>query len=353
MALNNGKRAVRVRPGFPAVLPRVWRAPSRNPNFTGRAPALQALRAGFTSGTAVAVHSVHGMGGIGKTQLAVEYAYTHAGDYDLVWWIDAEQAAVILDQFMGLADRLGVAVAVGDPDAVREAVHDELGQTGRWLLVFDNADDPADLAPWIPPRPPGPEPGRHVLITTRRGGYAGLGTVIDLDVLTLPEAVDLLARRRPGIDPHAAEQIARELDGLPLALEQVAAYMDQAGLTGPEYLQLWRERSSDLHGRGHPDHHRDTIATLWQLSLERLRTRNPAAVQMLGICAWLAPDPIPLDLFTAHPAALPQPLAGVVQDALAFTETIAATVDYSLAWRTPTSLQMHRLVQDVVRVTPA
>ena len=170
-------------------------------------------------------------------------------------------------------------------------------------------------------------------------------------MMTLEEAVQLLGRRRPGLDPAAAEQIAVELDGLPLALEQAAAYLDRSGLSAVEYLALWRARSRDLHHRGHPDHHRDTIATLWQLSLDRLREESPAAVQLLGIGAHLAPEPIPLDLFTTHPDRLPQPLADAAADPLAFTDTVTAVVDYSLAKRTPTSLQLHRLVQDVIRAS--
>jgi tetratricopeptide (TPR) repeat protein len=346
-----GFRAVRQRPQFPQALPGVWKVPARNPNFTGRAEQLRALREGFAAGATVTVHSVHGMGGVGKTQLAIEYAHTRAGDYDLVWWIDAEQAAVIPDQFTVLADRLGLAVPAGDPVAVRDGVHEALRQIERWLLVFDNADDPADLRAWIPPGPPGP--AAHVLVTTRRGGYAGLSAVVDLDVLTQEEAVQLLWRRCPGIDPAFAEQITWELGRLPLALEQAAVYMDRSGLAAQDYLALWRTRSKDLHGRGHPDYHRDTIATLWQISLEHLQQENPAAVQLLGICAWLAPEPIPLDLFTTHPDRLPQPLAGTADDTLAFTDTVTAVVDYSLAKRSPTSLQMHRLVQDVIRVSHA
>jgi hypothetical protein len=350
--VGGGVRAVRERPRFPAALPGVWKVPARNPNFTGRAKQLQALGEGFAAGATVTVHSVHGMGGVGKTQLAIEYAHTRVGDYDLVWWIDAEQTAVIPDQFTALAARLGLIAPTGDPAAVRDAVHEALRQVSRWLLVFDNADDPADLRAWIPPGPPGPGPAAHVLVTTRRGGYGGLGAVVDLDVLTQAEAVQLLCRRRPGMDPAVAGQIAKELDRLPLALEQAAAYLDRSGLSAGEYLVLWQKRSKDLHERGHPDYHRNTIATLWQISLERLQQENPAAVQLLGICAWLAPDPIPLDLFTTHPDRLPQPLADAAGDTLAFTDTVTAVVDYSLAKRGPSSLQMHRLVQDVIRANP-
>src|SRR5512144_82065 len=326
-------RAVRGRPRFPTTLPPVWQVPARNPNFTGRLAPLRELARGFAAAAAVTAHAVHGMGGVGKTQLAIEYAHTRAGDYDLVWWIDAERAAIIPDQFTALAVALGLPTPP-DPDPVRAAVHEALRQIDRWLLVFDNADEVADLRAWLPGAPAGPGQVAHVLVTTRRGGYGGLGPVLDLDVMPPEEAVQLLGRRRPGLDPAADEQIAVELDGLRLALEQAAAYLDRSGLSAAEYLALWRARSRDLHHRGHPDHHRDTIATLWQLSLDRLREENPAAVQLLGIGAHLAPEPIPLDLFTTHPDRLPHPLAEAAADPLGFTDTVTAVVDYSLAKRT-------------------
>ena len=167
-------RAVRGRPRFPTTLPPVWQVPARNPNFTGRRAPLRGLARGFAAAATVTVHSVHGMGGVGKTQLAIEYAHTRAGDYDLVWWIDAERAAIIPDQFAALAVALGLPTPP-DPDPVRAAVHEALRQVDRWLLVFDNADEVADLRAWVPGAPPGPgqggaRAGHHPPRRVRRAG---------------------------------------------------------------------------------------------------------------------------------------------------------------------------------------
>jgi hypothetical protein len=341
-------QTVQAEPRFPGAPPRVWNVPPHNSNFTGRGTELANLARSLAGGSAVTVHSLHGLGGVGKTQLAAEYAHAHAGDYELVWWVAAEEAALIPDQFSAMARRLGLEPAT-DPDGLRTQIHDQLRDAAGWLLVFDNADAADDVQAWLPATPqPAGIPG-HVLVTTRRSGFGSLGPVMDLDVIDLPDAVRLLRTRVPDLDQATGEEIASELGRLPLALEQAAAYMDRAELPGGEYLELLHSRAADLFARGRVSSRTDTIATLWNVSLDRAAAENPAAVQLLEICSYLAPEPIPLDLFTAHTDLLPAPLAAAVADKLAFADTIAVLADYSLAKRSPAGLQVHRLVQAAVR----
>jgi hypothetical protein len=341
-------RTLQTEPKFPGVPPRVWNVPPHNPNFTGRGTELADLARGLTGGSAVTVHSLHGLGGVGKTQLAAEYAHAHAGDYELVWWVAAEEATLIPDQFSGLARRLGLE-PVTDPDGLRAQIHDQLRVAAGWLLVFDNADAADDVQAWLPaaPQPTG-IPG-HALVTTRRGGFRSLGPVMDLDVIGLPDAVRLLRTRVPDLDQATGEEIASELGRLPLALEQAAAYMDRAEMPGVEYLELLHSQAAELYAHGRVSSRTDTIATLWNVSLDRAEAENPAAVQLLEICSYLAPEPVPLDLFTAHTDLLPEPLSTAAASKLAFTDTIAVLADYSLAKRSSAGLQVHRLVQAAVR----
>jgi hypothetical protein len=326
----------------------VWNVPPRNPRFTGRDAELGRLARGLAGGSAVTVHSLHGLGGVGKTQLAAQYAHAHAGDYDVVWWVAAEEGPSIPDQFGALAAGLGLEPAA-DPGALPAQVHAALRGVAGWLLVLDNADDPEVIAGWLPGAPqPGGVPG-HVIVTTRRGGFGALGAVLDLDVVGLDEAVALLRTRVPDLEQAAAEAIAAELGRLPLALAQAAAYMDKTRVPGEEYLELLRTRAAELYAAGRVSSRADTIATLWNVSLDRAAADNPAAVQLLEVCAYLAPEPVPLDLFTGHPELLPAPLSAAVADKLAFNEAVGVLADYSLASRSRAGLQVHRLVQAAAR----
>ncbi len=349
-----GSRAIDNEPSFPGALPRIWKVPARNPHFTGRSRELAALVAAVNSGSPVTVQALHGMGGVGKTQLAAEYCHAQASAYDLVYWIVAEEPATIADQFTALADQLGLAPALGaDPGALQAIVHDELRDVSGWLLVFDNADEVAHIRDWLPggPLPPG-IPG-HVIVTTRRRGFAALGHVMELDVIDLPSSITLLQTRARGLADSAAGEIAEELGRLPLALEQAAAYLDKTGMPGPEYLDLLRSRASELYTRGQVSGRPGTIATLWDITLERISAEAPAAVALLQLCAYLAPELIPLDLFTQHSDMLPPPLDQAAADSLAFGDAVGTLVDYSLAKRTETGLQLHGLVQGVVRARSA
>ena len=122
---------------------RLWgNVPARNPGFTGREDILAAVREALLTGGNAVVQALHGMGGVGKTQLAVEYAHKFADSYDLVWWIAAEQAELITGQFAALADDLGCVKPGTELDTLRRAVLAELRELDRWLLVFDNAESP-------------------------------------------------------------------------------------------------------------------------------------------------------------------------------------------------------------------
>ncbi len=319
----------------------MWNVPLRNPNFTGRAGELDQIRASLTAGQVMTVQALHGMGGIGKTHTAIEYAHRHGRHYELVWWIDAEQAALIAEQFAVLGTALGLSPAPDSKAAVR-AVCAELRKRLAWLLIFDNAERIEDIRPVLPGGT------GHVLVTTRRGGFRALGPVLDLDVFDRVDAICLLRRRVPHLSEDEANALAEQLGDLPLALEQAAAFLDQTGLPAREYLSLLRVRASDLYARGRVADHQDTVATLWSLSLTRLWDAQPKAVHLLDLCAWLAPEPIPVDLFTGYPDLLPEPLSSMV-DPLALTDIVSTLVDYSLVRRTDGGLLLHRLLQAVIR----
>ena len=180
-------------PRLPGTVPRVWNVPARNPGFTGRDRMLVAMREALLSGDRAVVQALHGMGGVGKTQLAIEYAYRFAGAYDLAWWMNAEQGGLIGEQFAALGSALGCVPAGAGIEAVRFAVLAELRERGRWLLVFDNAAGPADITGWLPGG------GGHVLVTSRARGWTELAAAVEVDVLARAESVAILQARVAGL----------------------------------------------------------------------------------------------------------------------------------------------------------
>jgi hypothetical protein len=343
-------RAISTAARFPGTLPSTWRVPARNPNFTGRDDELVQVNTNLSADPTVTVHSLSGLGGVGKTQLAIEYAHKFASDYDVVWWIAAETPATIPDHFAALATNLGLEPTEG-PDELRAAVHDALRTAGGWLLIFDNADSVDDIEPWLPSGPLSGEARGHVIVTTRRRGFRQLGTVLDLDVIDMGAAVRLLRSRTPDLDAAVAESIAQALGRLPLGLEQAAAYLDRTQISPREYLDLLTTRQSVmLTGIGSQLRDKSqSVATVWELSLDRISKEDPAALQLLDICAYFAPEPIPLDIFTGHLDKLPEPLSTAAADPLLFNNAVATIVGYSMAKRSQSGLLLHRLVQAALR----
>ncbi len=347
-----GARRAVPRARFPGGMPRVWKVPAQNPNFTGRGGEMAAVAAGLAAGPRVTVQSVHGLGGVGKTQLAAEYAYAHAGDYDLVWWVTADEPALIADQFAALATGLGLEPDP-DPEAVRAQVHEALREAGDWLLVFDNADAVDGIRGWLPggPRPAGVR--GHVIITTRRGGFGSVGTVLDLDVIGTGDAVALAAD--PGTGPGPADRGADRRGAGVLAAGAGAGrrvHGPDPALPGGIPGAAAGPGGGDARpgpGRGPAGHDRDAVGPEPGKDHAGEPGRGPAAgyLRLPGSPARPA-GPVHRP---SRPAA--RAAGGGGRDRLAFTDTVAVIVDYSLAKRTAAGLQLHRLVQAAIRARHA
>jgi tetratricopeptide (TPR) repeat protein len=343
-----GRRSTggRQEPRFPGQPPEISNLPPRNLNFTGRDDLLDRLAGQLQAGPAAVIQAqaVYGLGGVGKTQLAIEYAHRHQADYDLVWWVTAEQPLGIPGQLVALARRLGLPEAPEEAETIR-SLWDALRHRDRWLLVFDNAERPANVQPYWPLGG-----GGHVLVTSRNPAWGGLAATVPVDVLTRGRSIEFLTRRiGGGADPDALAALAEVLGDLPLALEQAAAYIEETATPVLEYVGLFAERARELFALGRPSNSRDTITTIWALSLERLAGDAPASQDLLGICAFLAPEDIPRDLLPDYPALLPEQLATAVADPIGYQRAIGALRSYSLVSVTAQTLTVHRLVQAVVR----
>lgn len=338
--------------------PAVWgNVPPRNPNFTGRVELLDALhrRLRKEKATAVLPNALHGMGGVGKTLLAVEYLYRHLGDYDVVWWISAERTAQIALSLVELAPRLGLEAgsdASWSVTAVLEALR--RGEPyDNWLLVFDNADSPEAVRPYFPSGGPG-----NILVTSRNPQWASVAKPLEVNIFRREESVELLRRRGPDMTDDEADRLAEALGDLPLAIEQAAAWRAETGMPVDEYLRLLDEKQVDLLGLAAPVDYQLPVIAAWNVSLDQLETKNPAAMQLLQLCAFCAPESISRNLFAGRQGASITPeLDAVLRDPIRLSQAIREIGRYSLARFDirANSLQMHRLVQTALisRMTEA
>ncbi|MFD3579100.1 FxSxx-COOH system tetratricopeptide repeat protein [Streptomyces sp. NPDC058644] len=337
--------------------PAVWEnIPPRNPNFTGRERLLGELAERLDCGGTAAVlpEAMYGLGGIGKSQLAVEYVYVHQSSYDLICWIPSERTSGIINGLAQLAPRLGISHG-SDASTTVPAVLDALRRGdpySRWLLVFDNAENTETLAPFLPNSRLG-----AVLITSRNPHWDNVARCLEVDVFERGESIKLLNKRGPELTEEDADLLADALGDLPLAIEQAAAWRAETGMPVQEYLRLFKEKRSELLFESAPYAYQQSIATAWNVSLDHVEQTNPDAIQLLQVCSYLAPEPIPRHLFShVHRGSIAPQLDAALADPLRLSRAVREIKRYSLArvdLRTD-SLQIHRLVQAVLinRMTP-
>lgn len=346
-----------------------WNVPyRRNIFFTGREDILAHLHDAFlaeqqpTTPIALAQpHAISGLGGIGKTQTAIEYAHRYRDHYRAVFWARADSYDLLVTDFLSIAILLHLPERNDQEQSkVVAAVLRWFDMHDQWLLILDNADNLDVTGEFLPTSSKG-----HVLLTTRAQAVGTIAQRIELDTMPVDEATFFLLRRArllkgatslagvPKATHEQARAIVEAVDGLPLALDQAGAYIEETKCGLNDYLKFYKTRSKRLlktRGKdvtGHPE----PVATTWSLSFEKVERANPAAAELLRLCAFLHPDAIPESLLLEGASELGPVLQPVAEDELDLNEAISELLKYSLIKRDAERniLNMHRLVQVVLK----
>ena len=337
---------------FPGRNPRVSNAPRRNATFTGRDGLLEELRNQITGDSPAVILPValHGLDGVGKTQLALEYTHRFKSDYDLIWWVEAEHADFISTSLAMLARQLGLPTSDSVPDAAlatREAL--QRGEPfNRWLLVFDNAVNPRELDPYLPDLPSAGT--GHIIITSRNQDWVSRANPLEVDVFSRAESVQHLTRRVAGLSEQDASAIAEMVGDLPLAVESATAWLASSGTPVHQYLEDLAAEAGRVLTEGARDY--PVLKATWNLAIQRLRQRSPAAARLLELCAFMDPDSIAMDLVRSREMiTVLQPLNEFVTEREVIGNVVREIVMLSLMKvdAHTNSLRVHRLVQQAVR----
>jgi tetratricopeptide (TPR) repeat protein len=332
----------------------------KNPFFTGRKTYLELLEYHFNENGNNVIVSISGLGGIGKTQLALEYAHRccNSEKYRAVLWVNAANKATLETSYLSLANLLQLPEkSEREVDRIVQAVMGWLRGHPNWLLILDNVDDFEIIRSFLPTRPRG-----HILLTTRSEIVSTIGTAaqIKIGAMEQEEGLLFLLRRSQGLQTgaeqgnvpsnvySAALQLVQFLGSHPLALDQAGAYINEAGTSFDNYIRLYHQQRYILLNKYgslntvHPEHP-ETVVVTFEISLQRASELCPAARDVLHICSFLHPDDIPEELlnFDAH----------LRQNSMLFDKAIAALRRYSLIKRNVEKkhISVHRLVQEVVQ----
>lgn len=338
--------------------------PPKNEFFTGREEILTSLHDQLkTDNKAILKQAVFGLGGIGKTQTAIEYAHKQVTQYTYILWTRADDESAMISGFIGFAERLGLPPREKAIEYV-EDVKNWLTLNSNWLLILDNADRPEIVSSFLPLKLNG-----KILLTSRAQNFSTLGAVlaIELDVMRPDEAIAFLKKRtgRAVLSPSEEKEalsLSDELGYLPLALEQAAAYIKEHNVLFRDFLTAIRPRLQEAMMRLQPvegDYKesdrekkiRYTVATTWLLNFEQVEKESPPAADILRLSAFLAPDAIPLELIEDGSEHISPIVAEAIRKAFTVNELVTPLRRYSLI-----SLDMeqktyniHRLVQVVTK----
>ncbi|MFJ7202347.1 FxSxx-COOH system tetratricopeptide repeat protein [Streptomyces sp. NPDC098789] len=349
-------------PRFPNDPPEIWgRVPRRNPRFTGRNDVIGKLRAALTEAPpGAATVTLLGLSGVGKTQVATEYAYRFASEYDVVWWVPAEDRPTLRERLADLAPALGLPRGAGSYGEQIRAVLEALRRGSpfnRWLMVFDGCDNPDDLTDLLPGG------AGDVIITSRNREWGNRHTsLVEVPLYARPESITFIRRRARRLTGDEADQLAEALEDYPLALDQTAGWLADSPLSVGDYLALLRRRLDSREAVAVSDDYPLPFPTALAILLNNVRENFPDALALLRLFVFFAPGPVPLRLLGEFPADdVPEQLAGLINDQIRWNAALNKLVQFSVVRLEYSDLpveeggggletvQLHRMVHGIVR----
>lgn len=316
----------------PEPAARAWNIPAGPDEAARRGPLLAAVRATLQAGERVVLHSA--CAGAGRTTAMIEFARHNSQDYDIAWWVPAEDLALVPDRMAVLAESVGLATTTDSAEVATARLLEALKDRKRWLIVFDDAENPRELARFLPTGP------GHVVVISQDPDWRDHATVHTVEAFTRDESVAVLRRRLPGLDPADADRAAAAVGDLPLDVDPVGALLADTGMGVDEFLALLPGAAAgqrSYNGAGP-----EPRPVGWAVAVDRLAADDPPAAALLMVVAWLGPEPVPLSLFTRNPDALPEGLADVARDPSRLAALTALLHRRRLARVSADSVQMHR-----------
>ncbi|MEM7030386.1 MAG: FxSxx-COOH system tetratricopeptide repeat protein, partial [Chloroflexota bacterium] len=328
-----------------STLLKIWNVPyDRNINFTGREIYLRQLEKQFNDRQATTlIQTIHGLGGVGKTQIAVEYAYIHREQYQVVWWLRAEEPETLAADFADLALKLNLHLEANNNQselisAVLQWLHVHTG----WLLIFDNASHQDVLKPYLLQNGP-------IIITSRNHYWQNIKT-LTIETMTQTEAFAFLAQATRETNKQNINALNDLLGYLPLALAQAAAYINKTGQNINGYINLFNENRQAILAEGiTSDTYPNSVATTWLLSLDQIKLEQPLVLELMSLFAFFAPGNIQLSFLTKVADDLPETLARLVQDPFELDQALTLLQSYALIERSGDTINIHRLIQAVIQ----
>jgi len=361
--------------------------PERNRFFTGRIDVLNQLSDLIKSNQQVAIkQAISGMGGVGKTQTALEFCHQHINNYQTVLWINAENEISFNNSYYSLVDLLNlVSGSAATNDGTNQGLKVEqvislvkrwLANNPNWLIVLDNLEDPKLIKDYLPTNHQG-----HVLITTRSQSLKGQAAIVQLKKMS-PETGTLFLLKRANLIPIGtnnleqlkadnnfdgkldgkltdlliddAQKIVQAMDGLPLALEQAGAYIQESECSLADYLKAYqdvRNTANILDNAGEDPNDHKSVYSTFKLNFDVVKEKSVAAAKLLEVCSFLDSDLIPEEIFTSTGKFLGDELAKLQDNTYEFNNCLKLLLNYSLIERDTNnkSLSIHRLVQTVIR----